>query len=123
MRTTQYQGCATVWRILCEQESDPSAERVTKVMRMANAKIVEDRHDIARPQSRIVCGGIVRFVARSGSPGVYQDQLVFVFEGIDVTEIPPISPASGAAVVQEERRPGTFGFVVNTDDAVMCIWH
>src|SRR6478672_11088910 len=54
----------------------PNSEEATKVMRMANAKIVEDRHDIARPQSRIVCGGIVRFVARSGSPGVYQDQLV-----------------------------------------------
>jgi hypothetical protein len=81
-------------------KSNPTAERITHVAGLTNAKFVQNGDDVAGPERYVVGSHIVRLVAFSMPPGVNQDEAIGLLQGLDVTQLAPVPEAAGRPVLQ-----------------------
>jgi len=107
----------------CETKSDPAAQRVSEIIRFADAELIQYGNDIGGAQREIVSLGIVRLVALAVTSGIEKDDLMIRFQGIDIAAIDQVFTATEAAVVHDKGGPASDTVVMDANALIGHEWH
>jgi hypothetical protein len=54
---------------------------------------------------------------------VDEDKLVVTLQYVDVPELPPLLKTEREPMMQQQRGPVTLDLLVDSDPAIICVWH
>lgn len=92
-------------------------------MCVGDFELLEDGDDVGGIALASIGLRLVRFIARTVSTRIDQDQAMSRLQGFDIAEVIPGLEAVGEAVLEHQRRAITLNLVMNADALIVGVRH